>query len=74
VQELFLDHPRAAGIAGLFASHPPIEARIGALVRFAGGRAAADLPPVAPVTPETRDLGGPPQAATPPIGPWTPRS
>jgi heat shock protein HtpX len=74
VQELFLDHPRAAGIAGLFASHPPIEARIGALVRFAGGRAAADLPPVAPVTPESRDLGAPPRTATPPIGPWTPRS
>jgi heat shock protein HtpX len=37
VQEMFLDHPRAAGLGGLFATHPPIQARIDALVRYAGG-------------------------------------
>ena len=42
VQEMFLDHPRAAGLGGLFATHPSIEARIAALVRYAGGHAAAD--------------------------------
>ena len=43
IQEMFLDHPRAAGFSGLFATHPSIDARVAALVRFAGGR---DLPPV----------------------------
>ncbi|MFN3537868.1 MAG: M48 family metallopeptidase, partial [Brevundimonas sp.] len=43
---MFLDNQeKGAGFAGLFATHPPIEKRIDALVRFAGGR---DLPPVAP--------------------------
>ena len=41
---MFLDNQeKSAGFAGLFATHPPIEKRIDALVRFAGGR---DLPPV----------------------------
>lgn len=45
---MFLDNQeKSAGFAGLFATHPPIEKRIDALVRFAGGR---DLPPVAPRT------------------------
>ncbi|MEH6664738.1 MAG: M48 family metallopeptidase [Brevundimonas sp.] len=43
---MFLDNQeKSAGFAGLFATHPPIEKRIDALVRFAGGR---DLPPAAP--------------------------
>ena len=32
VQEMFLDHPRASGLGGLFATHPPIEQRIAHLV------------------------------------------
>ncbi|GAD57946.1 M48 family metallopeptidase [Brevundimonas sp. BAL450] len=45
---MFLDNQeKGAGFAGLFATHPPIEKRIDALVRFAGGR---DLPPVEPRT------------------------
>lgn len=43
---MFLDNQeKGAGFAGLFATHPPIEKRIDALVRFAGGR---DLPPTPP--------------------------
>jgi heat shock protein HtpX len=43
---MFLDNQeKSAGFAGLFATHPPIEKRIDALVRFAGGR---DLPPTTP--------------------------
>lgn len=43
VQGLFLDnHDGQAGFMSLFATHPPIEKRVEALVRFAGGR---DLPP-----------------------------
>lgn len=46
VMEMCVDNPRS-GFADLFATHPPIEERIEALVRYAGGRLA-----VAPVTPE----------------------
>lgn len=42
VQGLFLDNHGEAGFMSLFATHPPIEKRVEALVRFAGGR---DLPP-----------------------------
>jgi heat shock protein HtpX len=38
VQQLFLDNqPDGVGLEGLFASHPPIQKRIDALVRFGGG-------------------------------------
>lgn len=39
VRGMFLDNDEGAmGIRGLFATHPPIEKRIEALVRYAGGR------------------------------------
>src|SRR5690606_1314050 len=39
VQQMFLDNqPDGRGLEGLFASHPPIQKRIEALVKFAGGR------------------------------------
>lgn len=44
VMELCLDNPRS-GWADLFATHPPIEKRIDALIRYAGGR--PDLAPTA---------------------------
>jgi heat shock protein HtpX len=38
LQQLFLDNqPDGVGLEGLFASHPPIQKRIDALVRFGGG-------------------------------------
>jgi heat shock protein HtpX len=38
VQQLFLDNqPDGVGLEGLFASHPPIQKRIDALVEFGGG-------------------------------------
>ena len=46
IQEMFLDHPRAAGFAGWLSTHPSIDDRVASLVRFAGGHdlavAAAD--------------------------------
>ncbi|MBX3476354.1 MAG: M48 family metallopeptidase [Brevundimonas sp.] len=43
VRGMFLENrPDGAGLEGLFSTHPPIEKRIAALVRYAGGR---DLPP-----------------------------
>ncbi|WP_292064215.1 M48 family metallopeptidase [Brevundimonas sp. UBA7664] len=38
LQQLFLDNqPDGVGLEGLFASHPPIQKRVDALVRFGGG-------------------------------------
>lgn len=37
IREMAFENPRV-GISGLFATHPPIEKRIEALVKFAGGR------------------------------------
>ena len=46
VQGMFLDNqPDRQGIDSLFATHPSIEKRIAALVKYAGGR---DLPPPSP--------------------------
>jgi len=87
IQEMFLDHPRGKGFAGLFATHPPIEDRIDALVRYAGGREAIAAPSRATTDPRPTDMPqfgrrtDPPgtsagRAPTPPFpGPWgTPRS
>jgi heat shock protein HtpX len=61
VRGLFLEN-REEGIFGLFATHPPIEARIDALVRYAGGRVAESRPAYA------ASPSAPPSSATP--GPW----
>ncbi|MCP4382700.1 MAG: M48 family metallopeptidase [Hyphomicrobiales bacterium] len=38
LRPMFFDLPKASGLAGLFATHPPIEDRITALVAYGGGR------------------------------------
>ena len=57
------------GFADLFATHPSIDSRIAALVKFAGGR---DPGPLALPEPgeedETQEL--PQEPAVPPGGPW----
>jgi heat shock protein HtpX len=40
VREMFIENPHS-DFAGMFATHPPIERRIAALMKFAGGRVAA---------------------------------
>ncbi|MHB2167238.1 M48 family metallopeptidase [Alsobacter sp. R-9] len=47
VMEMCLDNPRS-GFADLFATHPPMEERIDALVRLAGGRLPAEIPDAPP--------------------------
>ena len=42
VREMFFDNPHLAGIEGLFATHPPIEKRIDALIRYARDVAPPD--------------------------------
>ncbi len=44
VREMAFENPRT-GITGIFATHPPIEKRIEALVKFAGGRADSESKP-----------------------------
>jgi heat shock protein HtpX len=66
MQEMFFDHPRASGLAGLFATHPPIDERVAALIEFAGG---LDVAPA----PDTRSQldepdGPPPKSANRPWG------
>ena len=74
VMEMCLDNPRQ-GFADLFATHPSVDSRVAALVKFAGGHDPGRLAP----PPETEDEpdGGPEDTAStgqlpPPVsaGPW----
>src|SRR6476659_8409497 len=51
VMELCVDNPRE-GFADLFATHPSVDSRVDALVKFAGGRDPGPLPPPAEETDE----------------------
>jgi heat shock protein HtpX len=68
------------GIMGLFATHPPVEKRIAALMQYGGGRVGAarpapsPSPPVAsaPPQPAPSDVSGPWGGRTgEPSGPWS---
>lgn len=62
IMEMCLDNPRS-GFADLFSTHPSVEARIAALVAYAGGR---DLPPPPP---PSENIPPRPEADA---GPWGP--
>ena len=68
VRAMFIDYPEGTGFTSLFATHPSIDSRIDALVRYAGGLdlpVHPELPPAPPPAPSL-PADGPP--ATP--GPW----
>lgn len=75
VMELCVDNPRE-GFADLFATHPSVQCRVDALVKFAGGRDPGPLPPPTEDTEQpTVDEPGAQsdqQDAPPPLpqGPW----
>lgn len=75
VMELCVDNPRE-GFADLFATHPSVQSRVDALVKFAGGQDPGPLPDPAEETdqPETEqpEAQANPQDAQPPLphGPW----
>jgi heat shock protein HtpX len=46
VRALFLHDSALSGAAGWFATHPPMDKRVGALVEFAGGHDPGPLPPL----------------------------
>jgi heat shock protein HtpX len=69
VMEMCLDNPRE-GFADLFATHPSVDSRVAALVKFAGGH---DPGPLA-LAPDTDDAAVDPSAPgqlPPPSGPWS---
>lgn len=70
VMEMCIDNPRA-GFADLFATHPSVDARVAALVQFAGGHDPGPLA-LPPASPQAGDDGDPPAEAAPPAqGPWS---
>src|SRR3984893_2003480 len=69
VMELCLDNPRQ-GFSDLFATHPSVEARVAALVKFAGGH---DPGPLAlPLQQESETDDDQSDQPPPPRGPWGP--
>ncbi|MDE5446407.1 M48 family metalloprotease [Bradyrhizobium sp. CSA207] len=70
VMELCVDNPRE-GFADLFATHPSVQSRVDALVKFAGGHDPGPLPPPADEM-EEAEAQADQQDAPPPLsqGPW----
>jgi heat shock protein HtpX len=64
VMEMCVDNPRE-GFADIFATHPPVDARVAALVKFAGGHDPGPLALEAPHGENDRVINEPP-----PGGPW----
>jgi heat shock protein HtpX len=77
VQGMFVDNVET-GVMSLFATHPPISARIAAVQQFAGGRISqVETPPLVAAPASAADPAGPwgsagdsPPPASPPAGPW----
>jgi heat shock protein HtpX len=71
VMELCLDNPRE-GFADLFATHPSVQSRVDALVKFAGGHDPGPLPPPADEAEAPEEQQADQQDAPPPLpqGPW----
>jgi heat shock protein HtpX len=67
VMEMCIDNPRE-GFSNVFDTHPPIDARVAALVKFAGGH---DPGPIALPAPTEEGAGGESQPEDPATsGPW----
>jgi heat shock protein HtpX len=69
VMEMCIDNPRE-GFSNIFDTHPPVEKRIEALVKFAGGH---DPGPLEIAPPEERGAEAP-EADPPADGPWAPEA
>ena len=69
VMEMCLDNPRE-GFADLFATHPSVDSRVAALVKFAGGHDPGKLALPADVDDGT-DVQVDPGQLSPPSGPWS---
>jgi len=80
VMEMCIDNPRE-GFSDIFATHPSIESRVDAIVKYAGGRDPGPLALEAPeAQPQLEDQSEPsegpwgdaPPEPAPPAGPWGP--
>jgi len=70
VMELCVDNPRE-GFFDLFATHPSVEARVEALVKYAGGHYLGPIPLPAPASEDAEQpTAGHTQPPLPPSGPW----
>ncbi|BAL78686.1 M48 family metallopeptidase [Bradyrhizobium cosmicum] len=69
VMELCVDNPRE-GFADLFATHPSVQSRVDALVKFAGGRDPGPLPPPGDEPNEPEPQADQPDAPPVAKGPW----
>ena len=67
VMEMCIDNPRE-GFSNVFDTHPPIDARVTALVKFAGGHDPGPLELPAPSEAEAGEREDADQGA--PAGPW----
>src|SRR5262252_4964741 len=68
VMEMCIDNPRV-GFSNVFDTHPPIDARVAALVKFAGGHDPGPLAlPQPPTDGQSADDQNPDQPS--PTGPW----
>jgi heat shock protein HtpX len=65
--EMCVDNPRE-GFGELFDTHPTVENRVAALVKYAGGH---DPGPIALPEPGTSDDDASADAGQPPPGPWS---
>jgi heat shock protein HtpX len=69
VMEMCLDNPRE-GFADLFATHPSVDSRVAALVKFAGGHDPGPLA-LPPDRDDGTDAQVDPAQLPPPSGPWS---
>jgi heat shock protein HtpX len=69
VMEMCIDNPRE-GFSNIFDTHPSVDKRVEALVKFAGGHDPGPLQIAPPDETETED---PADSDTPP-GPWAPET
>jgi heat shock protein HtpX len=68
VMEMCVDNPRE-GFADLFATHPSVESRVAALVKYAGGHDPGPL--LLPDESAAATTGPSPAGQLPPSGPWS---
>jgi heat shock protein HtpX len=71
VMEMCVDNPRS-GIADLFATHPSIDSRVAAIIRFAGGHDPGPIALPEPQSPEGEFEGHGEQGDDTRGGPWGP--
>ena len=72
IREMALHNPKV-GLAGAFATHPPIDKRIEAIVKFGGGRLGTQSAPRSRMSEAMEQTASKPKGfGKRPRGPWLP--